>query len=389
MSLSSWRTFYEVIKQSNVVLKFTPELLDEGKVTQAVADNLMGQAYTLRALAYFYIARIWGDAPLITKPFLTNEDVVEQGRNPLDSLFAQIHSDLEKGIQLIPASATSRTSFSRTAAYAINAHVYAWENNYQKVIEQTDMVLSNASYSLEPLYNSNIDVNAKDFKTQVQQTPYAGIFNTGRSKESIFELAFNIADGDDNRYLSSYLSGSYPYIRPHNEYAESFDDADWRAVIAHERASNGKYKAIKFTIGFSSDTDTRNIVLFRLADIYLLKAEAIAYLGDSDDDRKAAMTLVNKIRNRAGGETFEIPDSIYLDRENYSHDAIKDLVLEERKFELTYEGHRWWDLIRCNKVIETMHDKVGIEIHPLSIVWPIHLEEIRRSKLIEQNEYYK
>jgi hypothetical protein len=68
---------------------------------------------------------------------------------------------------------------------------------------------------------------------------------------------------------------------------------------------------------------------------------------------------------------------------------MKDLVLEERKFELSYEGHRWFDLVRCNKVVEVLRDRAGIELNPISIVWPINLDEIRRNKLIEQNEYYK
>lgn len=389
MSLASWRTFYQAIKQANIVLKFTPELLAEGKLTEESANNIMGQAYCMRAFTYFYIVRIWGEAPLITTPFLTNEDITDFAREELPQLFEQIHQDLEEAARLIPASITSRTAFTQIAAYAIDAHVYAWEHNYEKVIERADQVLSNTNYTLAALYNPNIDASSNDFKTQVQSSEFTEIFNAGRSKESIFELAFSLADGDDNRYLSSYLSGSYPIVRPNNFYAESFDDADWRAVTAHQRYSNGKYKVIKFTIGFSSDVDSRNIVLIRLADIYLLKAEAIANLEDTDANRTAAMNLVNIIRNRAGGVEFKIPESVYLDRENVTPNDLKNIILEERKFELCYEGHRWFDLVRCNKAVEVLQDKVGIEIHPHSLVWPVHLDEIRRSKLIEQNEYYK
>ena len=63
--------------------------------------------------------------------------------------------------------------------------------------------------------------------------------------------------------------------------------------------------------------------------------------------------------------------------------------MEERKFELSYEGYRWFDLVRNGKAIEVVRENVGIEIHPLSLVWPIHIEEIRRGKGVEQNEYYK
>lgn len=389
MPLASWRTFYEAIKQANVVLKYTPELLQKNIITEAVANNIMGQAYALRAYTYFYIVRIWGEAPLVIAPFLSNDDLTDHSRESQSKIFAQIHQDLEESIRLIPPSVTSRTAFTRTAAYAIDAHVYAWEHKYEKVLERTNQVINNTNYGLTTLYTQSVSPNDADFKAKVQASEFAGIFNQGRSKESIFELAFSLADGDNSEFLSSYLSGSFPIVRPNVNYAESFDDADWRAVVAHERASNGLYKVVKFTIGFSSDVNTRNIVLLRLADLYLLKAEATANLGDTDGDRRNAMALVNRIRNRAGGPGFEIPESIFLDRAGFSHENMKDLILEERKFELSYEGHRWFDLVRHGKAVEIVRERAGIEIHPLSLVWPIHIEEIRRGNGMEQNEYYK
>lgn len=389
MSLASWRTFYEAIKQANLVLKFTPQLLEKNVITQVASDEIRGQAYVLRAYAYFYLIRIWGDVPLIVEPFISYSDLRQFTRESQTSVLNQIHLDLENGFQLIPATVTSRTAFTRTAAHAINAHAYAWEHNYAKVIEEIDLVLNNTNYSLASLFNPSLSTNDKDFKQKVQTSEFAGIFNTGRSKESIFELSFSFSDGDNNQFLSSYLSGSFPIVRPNINYAESFYDGDWRAVVAQERAVNGAYKVIKFTIGFSSDVDTRNIVLIRLADLYLLKAEAIAHLGDNDNDRKAAMALVNRIRNRAGGTDFEIPESEYLDRDNFTSENLKELILEERKFELSYEGYRWFDLVRNGRAIEILRERAGMEIHPLSLVWPIHIDEIRRGTEIEQNEYYK
>lgn len=389
MSHASWRTFYEAIKQANIVLKYTPELLEQHVITEEAANDLMGQAYVLRAFTYFYLVRIWGDVPLVIKPFLSNNDLIPHDREPQDKVFEQIHLDLEEGARLLSASGTSRTTFTRAAAYAIDAHVYAWEHNYEKAIERIDLVLNNTNYSLASLYSTSISVNDDNFVEQVHSTEFADIFNEGRSKESIFELAFSMDDGDNNQYLTSYLSGGFPIVRPHPEYTETFDDLDWRAVVAHRFNPTGNYTVTKFTLGFSSDVDTRNIVLLRLADLYLLKAEALVNLGDTDDDRRAAMDLVNQIRNRAGGVDFEIPESEYLDREIFYPEYLKDFILEERKFELTYEGQRWFDLVRNGKAIEIVKERVGIDIHPLSLVWPIHIEEIRRGEGVEQNEYYR
>ena len=179
-------------------------------------------------------------------------------------------------------------------------------------------------------------------------------------------------------------------ISPIKLFIESFnEELDWRYHQALKRNTSTSYTAKKFTINFQNDVDSRNIVLFRLSDIYLLKAEAILQLGDSDEDRISAMELVNIIRNRAGGPDFTIPEEEFLDRELYTRELIQNVVLNERKLELCFEGHRWFDLIRNNKVVEVLKAEKGIDLDIRSIVWPIHLEEIRRSKLIEQNEYYK
>ena len=339
----------------------------------------MGQAYCLRAFPYFWIIRIWGDAPLVTAPYLDSNDSFDLPKAAVADIVEQIHSDLENASNMIDKNSTSRTTFTQTAAYAINAHVYAWEHKYEETINMADKVLTNTNYTLANLYDEKYtgttdDVKNKNFKALVQASEYAQIFNTGRSKESIFELASNVADGDDQKNLTTYLAGSWPILRPRPRFGKAIDaeGSTWRSAAIQEVAGS-KYKVTKFTIGFDYTADSRNIVMLRLADIILLKAEAIANQEDTDENRKATMKLVNQIRKRAGGSDYEIPEEQFLNREEY-------------------------DLIRTGKVFEAVKNRgndIGedespvIELSPKALVWPIHLEELRRSKLIEQNEYYK
>ena len=364
ISQASWYNYYRAIKQANVVIKFTPQVLEAGGISTEKANDVMGQAYCLRAFAYFWIIRIWGDAPLVTEPYMDSNDNFDRPRTSVAEIIKQIHSDLENAAKMIDKNSASRTTFTQTAAYAIDAHVYAWEH-----------------------------------KSFVQASEYAQIFNAGRSKESIFELASSVADGDDQKNLTSYLSGTYPILRPRTRFGEAIDTegSSWRSAAIHEAVS-GKYKVTKFTIGFDYTADSRNIVMLRLADIILLKAEAIANQEDTDENRKAIMKLVNQIRRRAAGSGYEIPEEQFLNREEYDQEGIREIVLNERRYELAYEGHRWFDLIRTGKVFEAVKNRgndIGedespaIELHPKALVWPIHLNELRRSKLIEQNEYYK
>ena len=401
---ASWYNYYRVIKQANAVIKFTPQVLEAGGISAEKADDVMGQAYCLRAFTYFWFIRIWGDAPLVTAPYLDSNDSFDLPKAAVADIVEQIHSDLENASNMIDKNSTSRTTFTQTAAYAINAHVYAWEHKYEETINMADKVLTNTNYTLANLYDEKYtgttdDVKNKNFKALVQASEYAQIFNTGRSKESIFELASNVADGDDQKNLTTYLAGSWPILRPRPRFGKAIDaeGSTWRSAAIQEVAGS-KYKVTKFTIGFDYTADSRNIVMLRLADIILLKAEAIANQEDTDENRKATMKLVNQIRKRAGGSDYEIPEEQFLNREEYDQEGIKEIVLNERKYELAYEGHRWFDLIRTGKVFEAVKNRgndIGedespvIELSPKALVWPIHLEELRRSKLIEQNEYYK
>src|SRR5690606_20483863 len=120
------------------VLRYTPDLIATSAITQANADAIMGQAYTLRAFAYFYIVRIWGAAPLVLAPFLSDDDLKGYSRAPLNELYAQMHQDLQEGQRLIPASSSERTTLTRAAAHAIEAHLYAWEHNYEQAIVSID-----------------------------------------------------------------------------------------------------------------------------------------------------------------------------------------------------------------------------------------------------------
>lgn len=271
ISQASWYNYYRAIKQANVVIKFTPQVLEAGGISTEKANDVMGQAYCLRAFAYFWIIRIWGDAPLVTEPYMDSNDNFDRPRTSVAEIIKQIHSDLENAAKMIDKNSASRTTFTQTAAYAIDAHVYAWEHKYEKTISMADKVLANTGYTLANLYDekyTGVTDNPKDknFKAFVQASEYAQIFNAGRSKESIFELASSVADGDDQKNLTSYLSGTYPILRPRTRFGEAIDTegSSWRSAAIHEAVS-GKYKVTKFTIGFDYTADSRNIVMLCFA----------------------------------------------------------------------------------------------------------------------------
>jgi hypothetical protein len=400
VSYASWGSFYDIVKQANLVLYHTPKMVESKLISSTNGNIYMGQAYCMRAFAYFWITRIWGDAPIVLTPY-TNSDRLVEVRKPQAEVLDTIHSDLAEAIKLIPSTSYDKFRFTRTAAYAIQAQVYAWQHNWPAVITSTNKILNststtpinNANYSLAQLYDS---IAAKsltgDFYTNIMlKTEYSQMFNVGSSKESIFEMPFNIEDNENNNSLYGMVTGTFANIKARMDFIDQFEAKDWRL---HINFFGGVQNAVKFFNGkFTKNLDIRNIVLLRLSETVLLKAEALVYLNDTETDPlkqaaniKDAMTLVNIIRNRAGGKDLIIPESTYT---TLGLEQIKEIVLQERNLELAFEGHRYFDLIRTGNVAKFM-EPINGQNNPTSFVWPIHLDEIRNSNgLIVQNEYYK
>ncbi len=399
VSYASWGSFYSIIKQANLVLYHTPKLIESKQISSTNGNNYMGQAYCMRALAYFWIVRVWGDAPLVLTPYTDGTRIVEV-RKPQTEVLDTIHADLANAIKLIPSSSTDKFRFTRTAAYAIQAQTFAWQHNWPAVITSANKILNststmpivNANYSLVQLYDSVAAKNLTgDYLNNVMiKTEYSQMFNVGLSKESIFEMPFSIEDNENNNSLYGMVSGTFANIKARIEFIDQYEAKDWRQFTNFW----GGLNAVKFFNGtFNRNLNVRNIILFRLSETVLLKAEALVYLNDTEADPikraaniKAAMELVNLIRNRAGGKDLIIPESTYS---TLGIDQIKEIVLQERNLELAFEGHRYFDLIRTGNVAKFM-EPINGQNNPLSFVWPIHLDEIRNSNgLIVQNEYYK
>ncbi|MDP3437180.1 MAG: RagB/SusD family nutrient uptake outer membrane protein, partial [Bacteroidales bacterium] len=127
----------------------------------------------------------------------------------------------------------------------------------------------------------------------------------------------------------------------------------------------------------------QNIILIRLADIMLLKAEALAKLGGSANI-SSALSLLVPIRTRAG-----ISPALLTEAQAISmYGSVENAILHERSIELCFEGHRWFDLVRTGKAISTMQPINGLS-NEKNLVWPISTNTIDKNPNIVQNEFYR
>ena len=393
---ASWASFYQIIQQANLVIANAYEMLEKGIVSKDTAEQILGEAYAMRAFTYFWITRIWGEAPLVLEPSVGDNYDSRLKKSSVDEIFDRILIDIEQSKSLISDNG-SRTHFTLSSVSALQAQVCTWLKDWEGVLhanshffEADGVTLKGNGYSLATLYDSNYSYTDNNY---ISNSEYAGIFNVGKSKESIFELGYSL---DDNA-LSNSLYNVFDAIRPKGEVKSRYTknkSTDWRCAINFYGNSP---KLTKYFIEFTDyNLETRNVVLLRLGEIVLLQAEAyinlIAEAGtehEIENLKNKGIDMLNIIRKRAGGEAYMINADNYLSEDPEMINSLRILVAEERYKELFGEGYRYFDLMRTGTLLEIMGPVNG-QYDMLSAVWPIHYNEILYSNgAIEQNVFYK
>ena len=345
MQMRRYDTFYGGIDQANRCIKYIPGIPDDKFSSIVSKNNLLGEAYFLRAFNYFYMTRIWGDVPLTTQSGVISE-ATDLPRSKAADVLKQCISDVDSALNLLswdysdPNNRAVRAN--KGSAYALLAHIYAWQGDYSKCNAGADKVIDQNYYQY---------VNRDDF---------LNIYK-GKSSEGIFEIAQSDENEGNVNGIAAYTL-KIPYLTTNTGTAKfTIDKPNLTALYDNpddKRFKNGfaltnstdpiciKYSNITYVNGQNvvSAVAHNNIIIFRLADIKLLKAESLAAMNNFDQAR----VVLNEVRAIAG-----IDDWVGTD------DRLFEGIIDERGRELFLEGHRYYDLVRLAK--KTGVVKFGIE----------------------------
>lgn len=377
LRITNWSQLYAVVNQSNLIIKNVRLMSQKGLYANKTAEynQTLGQAYALRALCYFNMTRIWGELPIVTQPLKDATENYYVERSDTAKVYNRIELDLDSAAVLLPTSySPSQTTKALLTAGAVNAiytDLYMWRHQYEKALTASQRILNNtANYSLTSLTDA----------TALENTTYARQFTHGFSTESIFEIDFNFAErGARSFYIQVYGDiGFQPAFQVSVPLMTKFSPSDKRATISY----NERRDITKFfdkTNFVRSTMDDKNIIMYRLSDILLLRAEALNQLNRPAE----AIAIVNQMKVRAG-ETGLLPS----DYSGLNKSQVEDIILNERSKELCFEGKRWFDLVRTGKAISVMQPINGLNNED-NYVWPIFLNEIRLNPLLKQNSYYQ
>lgn len=365
-----YTVLYRTVDIANTIIAEVPKL----NLPEDRQNNLLGQAYFVRGLMYFELARFWGGIPGVYGELgvvirTTPSQGVDAGsfgaRASLTDTYAQVRTDAETALALLPETrndnAADRGRAVKPAARALLSRLHLYLREYGPAEAYAAAVIDDGRYRLV--------------------TPYESVFRARNTAESVFEVQYGANDisGMRNWYYPSSLGGRGGLALHEAFYRElTADPADQRGKLTAYNANAKVYYPTKYNTAGNSD----NTHVFRIAEMYLNRAEARAHLGNPE----GAVADLNAVRRRAG-----LPQTAAATRE-----ALLAAILRERKLEFFQEGHRWFDLFRTGNAVPVLTDlKRDTGSRPVSLtaparlVFPFPTSEVLANPNLEQNEAYR
>jgi hypothetical protein len=355
---SFWDTAYNVIYATNAVLE---GLEASSGVAEETKSRLTGEAKFIRAFSYFYLTNFFGDVPIVTTTdFITNSLIEQSTPNKIYDL---IIKDLTDAKQLLPSNyamySNERIRATTGAASALLAKVYLYTEQWALAETEASISINNSGlYSLKSDLNTVFLKNSSEAIWQLQPV----IPGRNTYEGDIYNLS-GITNPPSTITLSSELATAFTV----NDNRKN----DW--VGKKTIGTDTFYFPYKYKIRFDINV-TEYSMVFRLAEQYLIRAEARAMLSNIN----GAQEDLNTIRNRAGLPNTSANDS----------NSLIEAVLEERRFELFVEwGHRWLDLKRLGKASEVL-GPIKTEWQDTDILFPIPQSDLNNNPNLNQNAGY-
>ncbi|MEO2063134.1 MAG: RagB/SusD family nutrient uptake outer membrane protein [Christiangramia sp.] len=337
-----WLNAYDAINQANLVLDYA-DLVEE-----ADRDRVMGEAYFLRALNYFDLNRLYSSpdgslgVPLSLNGIVDYSQDLQLPRATSAEVYQQVVADLENAINLLPES--NDIFADKYSAEALLARVQLQIGNYDEALAAADDVIENSGHELTDSFSEAFN-------------------NDSDSSEDVFAFQVTTQDGANvlvTHYADQSFGGRGGDVTVNQAYLDLFGENDERGSFFYASAQNGGTLTSKYTNQFG------NISLIRLAEMYLIRAEANVRL--SSEVGASPVDDVNMIRERAGADLLE--------------EVSLDDILLERELELMFEGFTIFDYKRTGRMVGEL------PANSPALSFPIPQREMDVNDLLVQNPGY-
>ncbi|MBO9202408.1 MULTISPECIES: RagB/SusD family nutrient uptake outer membrane protein [Niastella] len=349
-----WRSGYATIYQTNICLE---NLSRSTAIRETTKQQLTGEVKFIRALCYWYLVNLFGDVPLTTT---TNVDVnATLPRAPADQVYQLITTDLQSALSLLSDTGTNIKP-TKFAAAALLARVYCYLSNWSQAEAFADSVINAGLYTLPADLNKVFLATSPETILQ-----FAPVLNNNSTSEGLSFVPANNSIPPTYTLTNSLLASFEP-----NDHRQGY----WtRSVTINRQTYHHPYK---YKINASSSAATEFNVVLRLAEQYLLRAEAEAHNNKIED----AVADINTLRNRAGLASIQ---------SNISMDSCLSVIEQEKRKEFFAEwGHRWFDLKRSTRIDTVLTINKGNAWQSTDRLYPIPLLEMQQNAYLTQNMGY-
>lgn len=357
---------YKLIKNANEVITYVPPI----SMAEANKNNIVGNARFLRALGYFNLLTAFGEVPLILAPVSANDPNLYPKKATIAELYEQIVADLQYAElncyaeKNIPATDKGRASSGSASALLAKVLLTRAKSAVAKATDSQDALVA-------------CDKVIDDTGSYQLLTNYADIFNSDNkyNKEVVFAVRFgaapNVANITLRMFYPTVLGGYGSFMVSSNFFNNGFPEGnrDIRKTYSVANTAAGstvspfiyKFRDAQWKKDNNSRTDW---FVLRLAEVYLLKSEAMNNINPSDPEK---FDGINTVRIRAG---LTLADDALNLSNTVGEEAFVTALLAERARELCGEGQRRWDLLRFGR-LKTAMATVGVTVDDNHLLFPI------------------
>ena len=389
MIANFWKAAYKVINRTNTVLG----RIDGIEINTELANRYKLECKFIRALMYFNLVRVYGDVPLVLKEISISEsyDIL---REPKENVYNQIIADLKEA-QDLPVSYSTAEDGRATqgAAKALLANVYMTLHKYAEAETILAEIINSGRYSL--LENTPGSLNIDGYKNVFSPVNH-------NSKEGIFEIQFLKGGyGEGSNYANNFApensgtnvvavggtgGNNIPEMDIYNAYEEGDLRRDFSMSLGYydNRKNNewveSRYVCKFMDVPYQNNDASNNYPVIRYADVILMYAEALNQNGKTAE----ACKYLNMTRRRGFG--YQTTETSPVDLQTTDKAQFALMVEQERRVELAFENHRWFDLIRTGRAVEVMRSK-GFSLNETNLICPIPQKQIDVNPKLTQNDY--
>ena len=430
---TNWNAYYDLINRANYLIKNIPKVPnDANNFTKANARQYMGEAYFLRALAYFYLVKNFGPVPLVVTPTDHVNSIVHLPASSEDVVLDTLEANLNMALTMVNNVILIRQpnlNFSespegkRTRAVTGNvntllADIYLWRNKYEQANAAIQRIYNDGKYTFissaqasaffdlytatdqvsEPILHISFNYNFRETSSLMMLTSddaaWGGKYMVAPSDQIVNNWAQTLVQSGDTlriqgdvRGFGASYAGSSPYYNNYN----SSKKVIWKYL------GTGRVAPSILAINPPIRQPYRSEAMwqvYRYGELVLMKAEAMNRMGD----KAGALTQINRIRSRSGtAEAIPVTTSSTTEQ-------IEDYIFKERARELAFEGKRWFDLVRLarrgrpeilknavkTRIGTARYDELNLETklsNPNYWYLPYNTEELRLNPSLKQKAF--